>query len=109
MYTSNMKVLCVGSDFGTVGTRMAILVTNHFGASGCSIDQAAPMLKEEAFDLILLPANIKPGRCGQILTKAADAQIAFLEDSAYPHELIEIVERAECQLRLRKITHASSV
>jgi hypothetical protein len=32
---------------------MAILVKNHFGASGCSLDQAAPMLKEKEFDLIL--------------------------------------------------------
>ncbi len=104
-----MKVLCVGSDFGTVGMRMAILVKNHFAACGCSIDQAAPMLKEEEFDLILLPADIKPERCGQILTKAPDAEIAFLEDSAYPHELIAAVEHAECQLRLRKFSHTSSV
>jgi hypothetical protein len=66
-------------------------------------------LTEEEFDLILLPADINPESCGPILSKAAHAEIAFLENGTYPHELVAVVENAESKLRSQRSTRPSAL
>ena len=86
------KVLCVGNDMRMLSIRCEVLNRSGYRAQTATVEDAALLIKKEAFDLIIVSAFLSDLDQQRALSAAGDTPNLVLHGIAVAPELLAAVE-----------------
>ncbi len=94
MSTIGPRILCVEKDMPLVETRCSVLKQAGYDASGAALAEAEILLRNQAFNLIILSATLNHEEKHRIMTAAGGkTKILPLSELTMPLELLSEVAK----------------
>ena len=86
------RLLCVGVESNLLSIRCEVLKSSGYSAQTASLEDAADLIKKEAFDLIIVSAFLSEADQQRVLFAAGDTPTLVLKGITVAPELLAAVE-----------------